>query len=299
GEVVGFLGTNGAGKTTLFKLLCGLDTPSSGAISICGNNGGTSKVRMHVGYCSQRDALWDSLSAREHLVIYGRLRDLNDGQVMMVIDRLIAHVGLTGKVADRPSAELSGGNRRKLSMAIALVGSPSVILLDEPTAGMDPTSQRPIWELIGKITATKDRAVILTSHNMNEAETVCSRVVFLSRGKVQCVGTTNDIYAWYSPQCHVWVICRFAINSGGGEEVRELASKVAYESPNSCLRLVEIHNSIARYKTAVDAMLPISILWTWLSANKERYHCPQYAVTRSSLSHAFNAMAGQCSCGPA
>ncbi|KAF4742281.1 hypothetical protein FOZ62_001001, partial [Perkinsus olseni] len=179
GEVVGFLGTNGAGKTTLFKLICGLDTPSSGAISVCGNNGGTSKARMHVGYCSQQDALWDSLSAREHLIIYGRLRGHNDGQVMMVVDRLIAHVGLSGKVADRPSAELSGGarpafafavlpgiagNRRKLSMAIALVGSPSVILVDEPTAGMDPISQRPIWELIGKMAATKDRAVV--SHPM-------------------------------------------------------------------------------------------------------------------------------------
>ncbi|KAF4651308.1 hypothetical protein FOZ61_010578 [Perkinsus olseni] len=179
GEVVGFLGTNGAGKTTLFKLICGLDTPSSGAISICGNNGGTSKARMHVGYCSQQDALWDSLSAREHLIIYSRLRGHNDGRCMMVVDRLIAYIGLSGEVADRPSGELSGGdrpaiafavlpgiagNRRKLSMAIALVGSPSVILVDEPTARMDPISQRPIWELIGKMAATKDRAVV--SHPM-------------------------------------------------------------------------------------------------------------------------------------
>ncbi|KAF4677394.1 (ABC) transporter [Perkinsus chesapeaki] len=284
GEVVGLLGSNGAGKTTLFKMLCGFEAPTSGCLSVCGEPSPSSKdgrsistARTRIGYCPQHDTLWDSLSPKEHLNIYCRLRGVSNGDVESAIDQLIAYTGLEGDFPDRPSVKLSGGNRRKLSMAIALTGSPSVVLLDEPTAGMDPIARQRVWDLIRNVSTSGERAVvgridIVTSHNMEEAEAVCSRVVLLSRGIVQCTGTPRAISELYSPGVAAWVICRLSEQDDSDEpaNVEELALRIVNECPVSALQLLQINATVAHYASKTEASSSVSVLWTWFSANKGR-----------------------------
>jgi len=193
GEVFGFLGTNGAGKTTTLSLLTGEHLPTAGGATICGSSITTDqlKCRQHIGFCPQFDAIFDKLSAREHLRFYCMLKGITEpGAVQQQVETLIKSLGLT-KYADRPSEEYSGGNKRKLSTAIALVGNPSVVILDEPSSGMDPVAKRNMWEFISK--SMQNRAVILTTHSMEECTALAHRVGIMVAGNLRCLGTNQHI----------------------------------------------------------------------------------------------------------
>jgi len=143
GEIFGFLGTNGAGKTTTLGMLTGVHRPSEGTATICGIPiSDQLKCRRKIGFCPQFDAIFPLLSAREHLELYCSLKGIKEKETRnLMINRLIIDLGLK-QYADQPASQYSGGNKRKLSCAIALVGDPEVVILDEPSSGMDPISKR-------------------------------------------------------------------------------------------------------------------------------------------------------------
>lgn len=166
GECFGLLGVNGAGKTTTFKMLTGNIKIGSGEAYIANYRVKTEMnlARSHIGYCPQFDALDNFLTGREHLEVYARLRGIPEGKIGKVVKWSIRKLGLS-KYKNVCAGTYSGGNKRKLSTAIALVGQPSVVFLDEPTTGMDPKARRFLWNCILDI--IKDRcAVVLTSHSM-------------------------------------------------------------------------------------------------------------------------------------
>jgi len=172
GERFGFLGINGAGKSSTLNVLTGDIAPTSGEVFIAGHPLSDPKTRLAIGYCPQTDPLFDLLTARETLWFYGRIRGIDGDTLTARVEALIDQVGLT-KFADRCSGTYSGGNKRKLSLAVSLIGAPRVLLLDEPSSGMDAFARRQMWDVIAAVSA--DRSVVLTTHSMEECEALCTR----------------------------------------------------------------------------------------------------------------------------
>ncbi|XP_070689151.1 ATP-binding cassette sub-family A member 2 [Pempheris klunzingeri] len=193
GECFGLLGVNGAGKTTTFKMLTGDECTTGGEAFINGNSilKDLLRVQQSIGYCPQFDALFDDLTAREHLELYTRLRGIPWKDQERVVQWALEKLELS-KYADKPAGTYSGGNKRKLSTAIALIGYPSLIFLDEPTTGMDPKARRFLWNLILDIIKT-GRSVVLTSHSMEECEALCTRLGIMVNGRFKCLGSIQHL----------------------------------------------------------------------------------------------------------
>ncbi|CAN7974909.1 unnamed protein product [Ixodes persulcatus] len=193
GECFGLLGVNGAGKSTTFKMLTGDTEITSGDAFLNGYSVSRelNKAQRFIGYCPQFDALYDELTAKEHLRLYARFRGIPIKEENRVIEWTLQKLGLTS-YADRVVGTYSGGNKRKLSTAIALLGGPPVIYLDEPTTGMDPYTRRFLWDLIQDL-VRGGRSVILTSHSMEECEALCTRLAIMVNGHFKCLGSIQHL----------------------------------------------------------------------------------------------------------
>lgn len=199
GECFGFLGINGAGKTTTFKCLTNEIAASKGNIMINGKNIKTNfnEVRALIGYCPQFDAIFEYMTVYENLEFYAKIKGIVEGQLKNVITALMIEMNLI-EYKDKISGNLSGGNKRKLSVSIAMICNPSIVLLDEPSTGMDPEARRFMWGVIHKIsTRSKKSSVIMTTHSMDEAETLCRRIGILVNGSFKCMGSSNYIKEKY------------------------------------------------------------------------------------------------------
>eukprot|EP00744_Colponema_vietnamica_P002029 GILI01003266.1.p1 GENE.GILI01003266.1~~GILI01003266.1.p1 ORF type:complete len:1526 (+),score=265.44 GILI01003266.1:601-4578(+) len=187
GEILALLGVNGAGKTTTMSMICQEVDPTSGSISINGTEVAdhASETLHAVGYCPQFDALIDTMTPKEHLELFAGIRGIYRKDVDNIVERLMQVIGLT-QYKDVLSEKLSGGNKRKLSVAIALLGGPDVILFDEPSAGMDPLARRTLWKVIEII--TQFCSVILTTHHLEEVEALADRVGIMAKGEMKCIG---------------------------------------------------------------------------------------------------------------
>lgn len=193
GECFGLLGVNGAGKTSTFKMLTGDESTTGGEAFVNGHSvlKDLLQVQQSLGYCPQFDALFDELTAREHLQLYTRLRGIPWKDEAQVVKWALEKLELT-KYADKPAGTYSGGNKRKLSTAIALIGYPAFIFLDEPTTGMDPKARRFLWNLILDLIKT-GRSVVLTSHSMEECEALCTRLAIMVNGRLRCLGSIQHL----------------------------------------------------------------------------------------------------------
>ncbi|KAF5901914.1 ATP-binding cassette sub-family A member 1-like, partial [Clarias magur] len=188
-QITSFLGHNGAGKTTTMSILTGLFPPTSGTAYVNGFDirKDMDSIRKTLGMCPQHNVLFDELTVEEHIYFYGRLKGRSSEEVKQEIDQMIKDVGLPHKRKDL-AKNLSGGMQRKLSVAIAFVGGSDVVILDEPTAGVDPYARRGIWELLLKY--KKGRTIILSTHHMDEADILGDRIAIISHGKVCCCGSS-------------------------------------------------------------------------------------------------------------
>ncbi|KAI3472205.1 hypothetical protein Pfo_029693 [Paulownia fortunei] len=195
GECFGFLGTNGAGKTTTLSMLSGEERPSNGTAYIFGKDirSNPKAAHQHIGYCPQFDALLEFVTVREHLDLYARIKGVQESELERVVMEKLVEFSLL-KHADKPSYALSGGNKRKLSVAIAMIGDPPLVILDEPSTGMDPIAKRFMWEVISRLSTRRGKtAVILTTHSMNEAQALCTRIGIMVGGKLRCIGSPQHL----------------------------------------------------------------------------------------------------------
>ncbi|XP_049904471.1 glucosylceramide transporter ABCA12 isoform X1 [Epinephelus moara] len=190
GHVTSLLGHNGAGKTTTMSLLTGLFAPSSGSIEVYGRDmqSNIEDIRRELGVCMQYDVLFDHMTAKEHLLLYGQIKaphwshkELRE-QVRTILEETGMYVHRHKRVGT-----LSGGMRRKLSISIAFIGGSRLVVLDEPTTGVDPCSRRHIWDIV--IQHKKNRTVIMSTHHLDEAEVLSDRIAFLERGGLKCCGS--------------------------------------------------------------------------------------------------------------
>ncbi|KAL6181460.1 hypothetical protein ACLB2K_048115 [Fragaria x ananassa] len=198
GECFGMLGPNGAGKTSFISMMIGLTRPSSGAAYVHGMDIWTQMDKIHtsMGVCPQHDLLWESLTGREHLLFYGRLKNFKGSALIKAVEESLKSVNLfNGGLADKQAGKYSGGMKRRLSVAISLIGDPKVVYMDEPSSGLDPASRNHLWNVVkaGK----QGRAILLTTHSMEEAEVLCDRLGIFVDGKLQCIGNPKELKARY------------------------------------------------------------------------------------------------------
>ncbi len=195
GELFGLLGPNGAGKTTIINILCGLIKPTSGTAKIHGydTQKDAQKVKEIIGVCIQETAIYPYLTGKENLELFGKLYGMKAKAIKERSTMLLTKMGLT-EDAKRLTAKYSGGMKRRLSLALALINDPEIAFLDEPTVAMDPQSRRAVWDFI-KEQKTKGKTVILTTHQMEEAEELCDRVGIIEHGKLIALGTPKELIA--------------------------------------------------------------------------------------------------------
>ncbi|CAN0116974.1 unnamed protein product, partial [Discosporangium mesarthrocarpum] len=189
GQITALLGHNGAGKTTTIGMLTGMTPVTSGTAFVNGLNvqGDMSRIRQSLGVCPQHDILYPDLTVQEHLRMYAVLKGVPTADLKAAIETTIHDVGLTEKRNERTKG-LSGGQKRKLSVGIALIGGSQVVFLDEPTSGMDPHSRRFTWELIRK--NREGRTIVLTTHFMDEADLLGDRIAIMADGALRCCGSS-------------------------------------------------------------------------------------------------------------
>ena len=190
GEVCGFLGANGSGKTTTIRMLCGLLTPDGGSGTCLGFDivSHASRIRRQVGYMTQRFSLYEDLTVFENLDFVARVYQLRDRR--QKVQDIMARMGLAGR-ADQPAGQLSGGWKQRLALAACVLHEPKLLLLDEPTAGVDAEARREFWDLIHDM-AGEGLTTLVSTHYMDEAER-CERIVYLSDGHIVAQGSPDQV----------------------------------------------------------------------------------------------------------
>ncbi|XP_052168457.1 ABC transporter A family member 7-like isoform X2 [Oryza glaberrima] len=198
GQCFGMLGPNGAGKTSFISMMIGFVKPTSGTSYVHGMdiNMDMDHIYTNMGVCPQHDLLWEPLTGKEHLFFYGRLKNLKGAALVKAVEDALKSVNLFhGGVGDKQVGKYSGGMKRRLSVAISLIGDPKVVFMDEPSTGLDPASRNNLWNVVKE--AKRNRAIVLTTHSMEEAEVLCDRLGIFVDGDFQCLGNPKELKARY------------------------------------------------------------------------------------------------------
>jgi len=191
GETFGLLGPNGAGKSTFIRIVSGLEEQDLGSLSILGSRAGKEN-RRKLGIAPQENSIYPLLTCMENLIYFGSLYDVSGKKARERAISLLEQLGL-GDKTDVVAGVLSGGMKRRLNLACALMHEPKIIILDEPTTGLDPSTRVRMWETVRKVVRDTKATLILTTHYMEEAEALCDRIAFVNAGKVVANGTPDAL----------------------------------------------------------------------------------------------------------
>jgi len=285
GETYALLGTNGAGKTTALGMLTGDIAPTRGKAFVAGHDitgNGISEARKNIGFCPQVDPLLDLMTGREILTMFGKLRGIPEDRIVESVNELLQKLTLTPH-ADKVSKAYSGGNKRKLSLGIALMGDPKVLLIDESSSGLDPVARRRMWNLIED--ASKTRSVILTTHSMQEAEALATRVCIMAKGKFLCLGSVQHLKKKYLDGYTIDVFCR----SGTPQTV---VDSVVVEVTNIVLpgsRLTESHGRFLRFDVSDVSSMGLGACFRGLQelCQNASMCVENYSISQCSLEQVF------------
>ena len=225
GECLGVIGPNGAGKTTTIRMCLGLAAPDGGSIHALGLQMPRDQlaIKAQIGVVTQMDTLDPDFTCAENLLVYGRYFGMKDAAIRARIPALLEFASLTAK-ADAKPGQLSGGMKRRLSLARALVNDPKLLLLDEPTTGLDPQARHLMWERL-QLLLQQGKSILLTTHFMDEAERLCSRLLVLDHGKKIAEGKPRDLIAQFLEPDVVEVFGAGALATAEGP-LRALAARV-------------------------------------------------------------------------
>ncbi|XP_037883728.1 phospholipid-transporting ATPase ABCA1 isoform X1 [Glossina fuscipes] len=301
-ECFGLLGINGAGKTTTFKMLTGDERISHGTAYIRGMNLSIekSKIYKEIGYCPQFDALLDDLTGRETLKIFCLIRGIRKENIDELSEELAKSFGFM-KHLDKETRAYSGGNKRKLSAAIAVIGSPSVIYLDEPTSGIDPAARRQLWNMVCRI-RDSGKSIILTSHNMEECEALCTRLAIMVNGKLKCIGSTQHLKNKFSKGLILKIKVKSSIVLGSASSRMSLlrSTSVSLSVPEQEARYVkqfvevEFPQAVLKeeYQGILTFYIPLSsIKWSQIfglmERNRDQLNIEDYSISQTTLEEIF------------
>uniref|UniRef100_H3B2R0 ATP binding cassette subfamily A member 12 n=1 Tax=Latimeria chalumnae TaxID=7897 RepID=H3B2R0_LATCH len=283
GECFGLLGVNGAGKTTTFNMLTNEISPSTGKARIRNQDGilvdiaDTCESGSLLGYCPQHDALDNLLTGEEHLYYYARIRGIPEKQVKVAVNHLIHRLDLTLHAA-KPIFMYSCGTKRKLSTALALIGKPQILLLDEPSSGMDPKSKRQLWKTISEEVRDKC-SVVLTSHSMEECEALCTRLAIMVKGQFRCIGSLQHIKnrfgSGFSVKMHL---------SDSMIDVSTVTEFMQSHFPRAYLKDKHLH--VLEYHLSVAAG-GVADIFDLLESNKVALPIKHFSVSQTTLDEVF------------
>ncbi|NWW17990.1 ABCA9 protein, partial [Falcunculus frontatus] len=279
GEVLGLLGPNGAGKSTAIKMITGETTPTAGQVLMKRGDGGGSQDQApaFLGYCPQENPLWLDLTPQQHLRVYAAVKGLCKEDTAAAVDRIVNALQLQDYL-NKKVRKLPAGITRKLCVALSMLGNPSVLLLDEPSTGMDPNGQRRVWKTIRDALKTKESGALLTTHYMEEAEAVCDRVAILVAGQLRCIGSIQ-----------------YLKNKFGKGYLLEIKVKDPESSDVLHAEILKIFPGAARqerfpsflvYKVPMKDALPLSQSFSKLEEAKRSCSLEEYSFSLNTLTQA-------------
>lgn len=300
GEVFGLLGANGAGKTTLLSMLTRLSIPSSGNAYIANHYSILTNFRQvasNLGVVTQNNSLWDRLTVESHLYLFARLRGVPINKLTQLVNDCLIDLELEPH-RHKLSMSLSGGMKRKLCVAIALIGDPKVVLLDEPSAGLDPVSRRNLWSVI--LRTMSHRSVILTTHSMEEAEVLCNRLGVMVQGQLHALGGKQHLKSKFGSEFEIIVKIGGFITSlkednnnntnKQQQQQKSLKDKIAviqeflYRLGFLSVCVVYENGGLVTFQVSkVEIQQRIGLLFTELEANKEKLSIESYSIAQPTL----------------
>eukprot|EP00767_Chilomastix_cuspidata_P001471 gnl/Chilomastix_cuspidata/1584.p1 GENE.gnl/Chilomastix_cuspidata/1584~~gnl/Chilomastix_cuspidata/1584.p1 ORF type:complete len:1049 (+),score=340.05 gnl/Chilomastix_cuspidata/1584:602-3748(+) len=259
GECFGLLGPNGAGKTTTISCLSGILLPTFGTAFVQGIDIVSAKreyLSSRIGLCPQFDVLMPNVTVFEHIRLFSRLKRVAGGDSKEIEEyshKLAKEVGL-GEVVNRRASELSGGMRRRLSLAVSLTGDPKIVLLDEPSSGLDPATKREIWDIIPQL--KKSRALLLTTHAMDEAQTLCDRIGIMVRGSLACIGTEAALSSRFGKIYNIKIVLEKPTGPHFDMDDSSVADAVQQEDADSSKRIDIGEHSDALFQDLESLITP-------------------------------------------
>lgn len=282
GEILGLLGPSGAGKSSSVRMISGMTTPTAGEVELTGYGSdpgqqGDASIRF-LGYCPQENVLWPSLTTRDHLEVFAAVKGLQRADARVAISRLVDAFKLQEQL-NVPVQKLPGGAARKLCFVLSLLGDPPILLLDEPSTGLDPTEQKQLWQTIQRAVRNTARGALLTTHSMAEAEAVCDRVAVMVSGRLRCIGSIQHLK-----------------NSLGKDYILELKLKEASQGMSvhtEVLRLFpqaaqqERYSSFSAYRLPVQDVQPLSQAFHKLETVKRNFNLEEYSLSQCTLEKVF------------
>ena len=289
-QFFGLLGINGAGKTTTFRMLTG-DLSTTRGNAYAGDFdliGSMEQYQSQIGYCPQFDALLDRLNSFETLQLYGRLRGIPDHAIKLEVNRLIKKVDLQMHAA-RQCRNYSGGNKRKLSLAMALIGAPPVVLLDEPTSGVDPVARRKMWVAISDIQYGSGSSIILSSHSMDECEALCDRIAIMAAGHFECIGSTQYLRTKFGQGYSLIIKLNPDIVAENDHYLDQVQQYIEERLPSAILR--DIHQTLLFYHIPPESDVTWASLFSVMEEAKQNLQLEDYQVGDTTLEQIFLSFA--------
>ncbi|XP_051490812.1 ATP-binding cassette sub-family A member 10-like [Apus apus] len=282
GEVLGLLGPNGAGKSTTINLISGDKAATAGEVLLKGWDAAASSPRPGslglLGCCPQQDPLWPDLTVLQHLETYAAVRGMRREDAAATISRIATALDLQ-KHLKTPARRLSAGESRKLSFALSVLGDPTVMLWDEPSAGMDPKGQHHMWKVIQMAMKGKEQAAILSTHDLEEAAAMCDRVAILVSGQLRFIGSLEDLKSKFGTSYHLEVKVKDAGQSDAlHAEILRLFPHVARQERTTSLLI---------YKVPMEDALPLSRSFSKLEAAKQNFRLEEYSLSLHTLQQVF------------
>lgn len=279
GQCFGLLGPNGAGKTTTLSILTGELYPHTGGVArVLGlPTSSLYQVSQHCGYCPQFDALWFKNTGRDNLIFYAMVKGIPASNAKDWVDAWLVHVGLD-QDADKKVETYSGGMKRKLSIACCMIGSPDVMFLDEPSAGVDAQGKRQLWDIVRQ--RRPDQTAILTTHSMEEADALCDRLAIQVNGRLNCLGTPMHIKNKYGSGYRLEMVVP---NASKGEVTQFVEEKI---SPQ-CKLLESECGFYVFQMPPTDAKFTLGFIFNTIAAAKISMGIEDYSISQPTLEQVF------------
>lgn len=297
-EFFGLLGVNGAGKSTTFKMLTGELRPSAGNSWIGPYDVGDQRREYlsQIGYCPQQDALIDSLSGAEMLALFARLRGVPERHIEAAVEDALERLGLA-RIGHIDCNNYSGGNKRRLSVGMALIGAPEMIFLDEPTSGVDPRSRRRLWSTLIEFQQQTKSAIVMTSHSMNECECLCDRVAIMVGGQFKVMGSVQYLRTKLSRGFSL-ILKLKPDNLREAEDLTKTSERIHRYIKEALafteIQLKDLHQTIIQYHIQPSEELTWSKMLVQLEKAKQDLDLEDYQITSdASLESIFLSLAKQ------
>uniref|UniRef100_A0A6Q2X408 ABC transporter domain-containing protein n=1 Tax=Esox lucius TaxID=8010 RepID=A0A6Q2X408_ESOLU len=281
GEVLGLLGPNGAGKSTIMHMLSADTDPTTGQVLMgCYSTEGrpVDNPLEHVGYCPQVSPLWPRITLMEHLEVYAAVKGLHGQDVPGIIKRVVNALELKDHL-HKKAKDLSAGIKRKLCFALSMLGNPQIVLLDEPSTGMDPKSKQRMWRSIRAAFKNRQRGAVLTTHYMEEAEAVCDRVAIMVSGRLRCIGSIQHLKGKYGRGYSLEIKLREEL--AGLQPVTVLHNEILQIFPHAARQ--ESFATLMVYKIPREDVTSLAKSFAQLESAKQSFNFEEYNFSQSTL----------------